>query len=304
MLAMLREYVFRPVNVPLITPQAAARIVRIAASQRVSNSLIKVRVTLDLGLNWSEALLNLGSGELILPSAGISLPVESLGRIKSSTAVYTLINGDLRPLMLYDRRARKYYKLRALGEDVPPTLEINGIHMHRIEGTDPIKDSEAKVRALGSLRRARVLDVCTGLGYTASLELRRGASVVTTVEADENVLNLATYNPWSRGLVRARILLGDAAEVIRELGDSSFTHVLHDPPRFALAGHLYGLEFYKEINRVLRPGGRLFHYVGKPGRRRGVSFAKGVKDRLRAAGFERVRWVETAQGFIAFKPRW
>ena len=63
--------------------------------------------------------------------------------------------------------------------------------------------------------------------------------------------------------------------------------MLHDPPRFALAGELYSLSFYTELARVLRRGGRLFHYTGAPNSRsRGRDLAAEVATRLRAAGFE------------------
>ena len=40
--------------------------------------------------------------------------------------------------------------------------------------------------------------------------------------------------------------------------------VLHDPPRFGIAGELYSQSFYDQLARVLRPRGRLFHYTGTP----------------------------------------
>ena len=99
------------------------------------------------------------------------------------------------------------------------------------------------------------------------------------------------------------VVLEDAAKLLKELEDSSFDAVLHDPPRISVAGELYGLEFYRELYRVLRPGGRLFHYVGEPGKHSNVSYVKGVKRRLEMAGFVGVTWVDPAKGFKALKPR-
>ena len=42
--------------------------------------------------------------------------------------------------------------------------------------------------------------------------------------------------------------------------------MLHDPPRFGIAGELYSQVFYDHFARVLRRGGRLFHYTGAPNR--------------------------------------
>jgi len=47
---------------------------------------------------------------------------------------------------------------------------------------------------------------------------------------------------------------------------ASVDAVLHDPPRFGIAGELYSQVFYDHFARVLRRGGRLFHYTGAPNR--------------------------------------
>jgi len=202
-------------------------------------------------------------------------------------------------------RAGRFYKLVNVPSGAP-TLEIDGIHMHRVEGIEPWEDAGVKVRALGVRRGSRVLDVCTGLGYTAIHALKAGASEVYTVEVDENVLYIASLNPWSRGLESEAItvILGDAVDVIREFSDSTFHYVIHDPPRLTKAtGELYSLEFYRELYRVLKPGGRLYHYTGEPGRVRGFNLPSRVASRLREVGFTVLGYSGRVAGIIAYKPR-
>ncbi|MGB9827929.1 MAG: methyltransferase, partial [Thermosphaera sp.] len=67
-------------------------------------------------------------------------------------------------------------------------------------------------------------------------------------------------------------------------------------------GDLYGLDFYKELYRVIKPGGILYHYTGLPGFKSNYSILKGIKNRLERAGFIRVYFDEESQGFIAWKP--
>jgi uncharacterized protein len=65
-----------------------------------------------------------------------------------------------------------------------------------------------------------------------------------------------------------------------------FDWVIHDPPRLTHAGNLYSEEFYAKLYGAMTGGGRLFHYTGEPrSRYRGVDLQKGVRRRLRAAGF-------------------
>ncbi|RLF06457.1 MAG: methyltransferase [Thermoprotei archaeon] len=210
--------------------------------------------------------------------------------------------GDGRVFRVAFHRQERFYKLRFLGEAVAPTLEISGIHMHNIVGTDPWRDAERKVRLARVKGGMRVLDVCTGLGYTAIHSARRGAMVLS-IEKDPSVLEVAEYNPWSWPLASldVTILLGDAVEVLDDLPEATFDAVIHDPPRFSLAGELYSNDFYRKLYKVMKRGSTLFHYTGGPGRHRGMNFQAGVVRRLRKAGFSIVTIIRD-YGVVATRP--
>jgi predicted methyltransferase len=79
---------------------------------------------------------------------------------------------------------------------------------------------------------------------------------------------------------------GDITEQITILPARSVDAILHDPPRFGIAGELYSQVFYDQLARVIRRGGRLFHYTGTPNRltsQRNVPLE--VARRLHHAGF-------------------
>ena len=168
-----------------------------------------------------------------------------------------------------------------------PTFEIDGVKMLPTAAESPYEDARRKVD-LVEVRGARVLDTCAGLGYYAAWCLERGAARVLSFEKNPDVRWLREMNPWSPGPdPRIDLQAGDASIEVAALPDGSCDAVLHDPPRFALAGELYSLSFYTELARVLRRGGRLFHYTGAPNSRsRGRDLAAEVAARLRAAGFQ------------------
>ena len=168
-----------------------------------------------------------------------------------------------------------------------PTFEIDGVKMLPTATESPYEDARRKVD-LVAVRGASVLDTCAGLGYYAAWCLSRGAVRVLSFEKNPDVRWLREANPWSPGPDdRLDLRSGDASVEVAALPDAAFDAVLHDPPRFALAGELYSRAFYGELARVLRRGGRLFHYTGAPNSRsRGRDLAAGVAARLRAAGFE------------------
>jgi predicted methyltransferase len=181
-----------------------------------------------------------------------------------------------------------------------PTLLLSGIPMHRIKGTTPDRDTQEKIRALRPIV-GQVLDTSTGLGYTA-IEAARYADHVTTIEIDPAVLEIARQNPWSQELFdnpKITQMVGDSCDLVGELEEGSFSRIIHDPPMFNLAGDLYSAAFYTELHRLLRVGGRLFHYVGSPESKSGRSVTAGVVNRLQGVGFSRVKRVPRAFGVVA-----
>jgi predicted methyltransferase len=172
----------------------------------------------------------------------------------------------------------------------PPTFEIDGIKMLPTAHVSPFDDAQRKV-GLIQPRGKRILDTCGGLGYFASWCLAGSAAHVLSFEKNPDVIWLRSLNSWSpRGDetrdARLDFKLGDVVESIGSLASDSFDAVLHDPPRFGIAGELYSQSFYDQLARVLKRKGRLFHYTGTPNKlTSGRDVPAEVANRLRRAGF-------------------
>jgi predicted methyltransferase len=173
-----------------------------------------------------------------------------------------------------------------------PTFEIDGIKMLPTSKESPLDDARRKV-ALVEPRGKAVLDTCGGLGYFAACCLDAGVAHIRSFEKNEDVLWLRTLNPWSPDPDAASAggrldpSHGDVSEAIAALPDASFDALLHDPPRFGIAGELYSLAFYGQLSRVLKRGGRLFHYTGSPNKlTSGRDVPREVAKRLESAGFK------------------
>jgi predicted methyltransferase len=81
----------------------------------------------------------------------------------------------------------------------------------------------------------------------------------------------------------------------------SFMRIFHDPPAFRIAGELYSGEFYQHLYRVVKPGGRVFHYIGDLDSTTGRVVAKGAVKRLQEAGFTMIARKQEAFGLVAYK---
>ena len=173
-----------------------------------------------------------------------------------------------------------------------PTFEIDGIKMLPTAQVSPYVDAERKVSLIQPQGKV-ILDTCGGLGYFAAHCLAGKARRLISYEKNPDVIWLRNFNPWSpndsdTSTTESTLTLtnGDIVEHIAALQEQSVDAILHDPPRFGIAGELYSQTFYAQLARVLKIGGKLFHYVGTPNKltsRRDVP--KEVANRLRNAGF-------------------
>jgi uncharacterized protein len=123
----------------------------------------------------------------------------------------------------------------------------------------------------------------------------------STVSADEKSPRLFPQPPASSLQPDPQLTLiqADILEHIASHPDASFDAVLHDPPRFAIAGDLYSQAFYRELWRVLKRRGKLFHYTGTPNKlTSGRDVPAEVAKRLQDAGFAVAR---SGDGILATK---
>lgn len=253
-------------------------------------------LSLDLGLSTIDVVLSAAG---IVTPEGRQIGWDTLEIIAADENVcYMLEHGAARRIEAFSQRLNRYYSL--MPTSGAPTVLIGGFSMHRIKDTDPQQDTLQKLRALGK-PRGLVLDTTTGLGYTA-IAAARTASRVITIELDPTTLEIARYNPWSQALFDSEHIeqrVGDAFEEVQQFAENSFSCIIHDPPVFSLAGELYSGAFYRQLRRILKPQGKLFHYIGKLESKSGRGVMQGVIRRLGEAGFGRIVRKPEAFGLVA-----
>ncbi len=240
--------------------------------------------SLDLGRSQGEASLGADGWRW----HGIAYPYP--GKLKDRT-LYWWEGEDFAPV---SRFAGSLIKLVPTEWGVP-TFEIDGIKMLPTSKESPLGDARRKV-ALVEPRGKTVLDTCGGLGYFAACCLDAGAARILSFEKNADVLWLRTLNPWSpdpdsaEAGGRLQLTHADVSLAITQVPDASVDALLHDPPRFGIAGELYSQAFYDQLARVLRRGGTLFHYTGSPNRlTSGRDVAGEVARRVEKAGFRAQR---------------
>ena len=202
--------------------------------------------------------------------------------------IYHWLDGNFQPVARFTTSLIKLVPT----EWGPPTFEIDGIKMLPTARVSPYADAELKVSLIAP-RGKLILDTCGGLGYFAAWCLRGRAAHVYSYESNPDVLWLRSLNPWSpdnseslESRTALTLTMGDIAEQIAGLPSESVDAILHDPPRFGIAGGLYSQVFYDQLARVLKRRGKLFHYTGTPNRlSSGRDVPNEVASRLRHAGF-------------------
>ncbi len=252
-----------------------------------------VEISTDLGISTTRATLT-SEGITFQDTSGVMLSWVTLEKIARSE------NGSVAKIQTFSDLTNRAYSLYPTNS--APTMLVAGFPMHRIKDSDPYRDTLAKVKTLAPII-GTVLDTATGLGYTA-IEMARTAHRVITVELDPAAQDIARQNPWSRELFenpKIEQRIGDSYEIVPTFSDNTFDRILHDPPTMSLAGDLYSLDFYRDLYRVLKRGGKFFHYIGDPDSKFGAGITHGVMDRLKGAGFSRIAKRTEAFGVLAVK---
>jgi predicted methyltransferase len=254
--------------------------------------------SLDLGISTTSAML---STEGVSFASGERLDWVSVEKISQDTVkCYTISAKGMQAVQTFSKATNRLCSL--MPTRGAPSMLIAGFVMHRIKEIDPWQHAQRMIATLAPVSGS-VLDTATGLGYTAILAARTAESV-TTIELDPGVQTIAHLNPWSQELFanpQITQVMGDAYEVVPTFADESFDRIMHDPPTLKLAGELYSGAFYHELYRILKRGGRLFHYIGDPNSKASGSVTRGVVRRLQEAGFPRVVRRAEAYGVVAYK---
>lgn len=268
--------------------------------------LLKAR---DQGLESAVISTDLGIStvEVLIRTDGAVFPDSTMLRWKEVEEINSNEN------VCYDIRDNVPIAIRGFSETLgrvyslmptehAPIMIMAGFPMHRFKDIEPLQAARAMVEPILPIQ-GRVLDTATGLGYTA-LAASRGASHVTTIELCPVARDMARRNPWSRALFdnpKITQVMGDCSEEIRKFPDNAFSGVIHDPPTLSLAGDQYSGEFYRQVFRVMKQRGRMFHYLGDPHSAAGARVTPGVVKRLHDAGFWKVTLRPKAFGVVAYK---
>jgi predicted methyltransferase len=135
----------------------------------------------------------------------------------------------------------------------------------------------------------KILDICFGLGYNSAAALDITTDIeITAIEKDPNILkktlNLKTefkhYNIIKETIegkqTQITLFVDDARKVIKTLPNNQFDIVFLDPFSPKKCPELWTQEFFKDINKSMKQGAKLFTY----------SCARVVRDNLKATGFK------------------
>ncbi|MFA6281839.1 MAG: MnmC family methyltransferase [Candidatus Omnitrophota bacterium] len=243
---------------------------------------------LDFGLTKIQARK---TSDKIVFGSGLAISLET--KVKENFC-YCIEGQALVPIAYFSEITNKFYKLTPT--DDWPTISISSVPMHKL--SSPKKDTEGKMELLKPY--GLVLDTCMGPGYSAIMAANSAKKVIT-FEKDENILVIAKQNPLSAALFskeNIEVRMKDVSEGIKEFSGGYFDCITHDPPTFKLAPELFGTPFYKELYRVLKEKGRLFHYTPLYKVSHGYDFPSKIKKKLIETGFKFVDFSKDAGGIL------
>lgn len=270
----------------------------------VKKNLKSLNLSFDTGKSIQNVSIEYFEAENKVVLNNIVISISDLKRIiKNKESVFVIDNNTIEKVQSFSDLTKKFVKLTPIAKDTAPVMEISGVRMHNLVGADqnPLRDTQMKVSSL-DIHNSNVLEIGFGLGYS-SIELLKLGNKVVTYEVDPVVVEVAKLNPWSTeafDMPNHDIKIGDVFNEIKALKEGYYDGIFHDPPRFKNAPELYSPTFYKDLYRVLKNSGKLYHYIGRHRDEfEGKDIFNKIKNQLSEAGFRNVK--EAYLGYTAKK---
>lgn len=238
-----------------------------------NQNLSETEITLDLGLTRTK--IKLSKNGFYYKNKLISIP-----KLRDDDhSCYLLIKDKLEKVQWFSEETKQIYKLVPTSNR--PILQISGTSMHKFPFVERIKADKLT---------GKIMDAGTGLGYTA-IAASETAEQIITVEFDQNVIEMQKLNPYSQELFKRKNiqrLNGDIVKVIKRFPDQEFDFIIFDTGTPRSSGEFFSQNNYQEAYRVLKSGGKLYHYLPRHLISHGRDFAGEVILRMKKAGFELV----------------
>jgi predicted methyltransferase len=246
-----------------------------------------IETSLDLGK--TRVIVDLKEGKVILPNKKKA----ELPKIRDDDKTcYIIEKNKFVKLQFFAEETNKLYQL--VPTQNKPILKISGTPMHKMHFIERIK--KAQLRGI-------ILDSGTCLGYTA-IAAAHNAKQVITIEWDPNVIEVAKLNPWSQELFTSpniKQLIGDLTVEIKKFPAEHFDNIILDAGTVHESGDFFAKSNYVEVYRVLKHGGKLYHYLPQSGINRGRDYIGEIIHRLKDVGFKNIQRDEESSSVSAEK---
>jgi len=262
-----------------------------------SQELRNIDRAIKVNLKEIETSIDLGITKTILKISkdGFFIGHDLIKQIKirdDDQSCYIVLDKALVKVQFMSEDTGFIYKL--IPTSFRPILQTSGTSMHKRAFVD---------RVTADKLTGKVLDAGTGLGYTA-IEAAKTADTVTTIEIDPGIIDIAKLNPYSQDLFNKKnimLVMGDLAGMFGDFKDGEFDFLILDVGNQKIFADFFSGENYRSAFRILKTGGKMYHYIPRLQVTHGRDFAAEVMKRIKAAGFSSIERNEKDSYVVATK---
>ena len=264
---MSKNFLFK--NYPILTHKSLIEI-----QQALNSKKHELMLSLDLGISTQLVQLHPEKNSFTIEkNQEINFPTTF---DEEEKICYFIFENQIYPLKLFSDYSNFFYKL--VPTSWRPILRISATPMHKKPFLDFLELLEL---------RGFILDSGTGLGYSAIIASKTATRVIT-IEWDEAVIEIASYNPHSKDLFQSdniELRINDITDEIKYFEDTFFDALIQDGGMPKSSGNFFSLDHCKQLYRVLKPGGELIFYLPQHGKSKGRDYGGEHLERLKRAGF-------------------